>query len=392
MSDDVGRLRGNWNYPTAIRFGAGRVRELPEVCKAIGMRRPLLVTDPGLARLPMVQEAIAANKAAGVPTSLFSDVRPNPVLKNITDGVAVLKVGQHDGVIAMGGGAALDAGKLIAFMSRQHRPIWDFEDREDWWTRAHGDSLPPVIAVPTTSGTGSEVGRAAVVTDDTRHVKKIIFHPKMMPVTVISDPALTVGLPAKVTAAVGMDALSHALEAYFVPSFHPIADGVALEATRLVKEWLPLAVADGANLAARAHMMVAASMGATAFQKGLGAMHALSHPCSGHLDTHHGLTNGVVMPYVLAYNRPAIADKLAALSRYLGLGGDGDAVIRWVVDLRRQIGIPHTLAELGVTEAHADEFAPEAIQDPCAGGNPAPLDVAGYAALYRQAISGQLPI
>lgn len=391
MIEDVSRLRGNWSYPTAIRFGAGRIVELADACKAAGMRHPLLVTDPGLARLPMVQNALAANKAAGLPTGLFSDVRPNPVARNISDGVAVFRVGQHDGVIAFGGGAGLDAGKLIAFMSRQHRPVWDFEDRDDWWTRAHGDSLPPVVAVPTTSGTGSEVGRAAVVTNEDRHVKKIIFHPKMMPVAVISDPALTVGLPPKVTAAVGMDALSHALEAYFVPSFHPIADGVALEAVRLIKNWLPLAVAEGGNLVARSYMMVAASMGATAFQKGLGAMHAMSHPCSGHLDTHHGLTNGVVMPYVLAYNRGAIAEKLAALARYVGLA-DGDAVIRWVVDLRRQIGIPHTLAELGVTEAHAEEFAPEAIMDPCAGGNPAPLDQEGYAGLYRQAIRGELTI
>lgn len=392
MSDTI-RLTGNWSYPTAIRFGAGRIAELPEVCKSLNMRHPLLVTDPGLARLPIVKDALAALRDARIEAGLFCDLKPNPIEKNVSDGVAVYRVGKHDGVIAFGGGAALDTGKAIAFMTGQNHPIWDFEDREDWWTRARADNLPPVVAVPTTAGTGSEVGRAAVIADEETRTKKIIFHPKMLPAAVIADPALTVGLPPTVTAATGMDALSHCMEAFCAPAYHPMADGIALEGMRLIKDWLPAAVANGADLAARSHMMVAAAMGATAFQKGLGAMHAMSHPCSAHLDTHHGLTNGVVMPYVLAFNRSVIAGKLTALARYLDLPSPSfDAVLRWVVELRQRIGIPHSLAELGVEERHAQEFAPLALDDPSTGGNPVAMDVAKYIELYAQAIRGRLPL
>jgi alcohol dehydrogenase class IV len=390
MSDDLARLTAKWNYPTTIRFGVGRINELAAACKELRMRHPLLVTDPGLAKLPMVQSAIAANKAAGLPTGLFRDIAANPVEKNVSDGVAVYRAGSHDGVIAFGGGAALDAAKAIAFMTVQHRRLWDFEDREDWWTRARTDNLPPVIAVPTTAGTGSEVGRAAVVLDEDSHTKKIIFHPRILPALVISDPALTVGLPPKVTAAVGMDALSHSLEAYCAPFFHPQADGIALEAMRMIHRWLPVAVSDGANLVARANMLAAASMGAAAFQKGLGAMHSLSHPCSAHLNTHHGLTNAVVMPYVLAFNRPAIAEKLTALARYLDLPKPSfDAAFDWIMQLREQIGIPNRLSDIGVEERHAAEFAPEALADPSTGGNPVPMDEGKFAELYAQAISGR---
>lgn len=392
MSDTI-RLTGNWSYPTAIRFGAGRIAELPELCKSLHLRHPLLITDPGLAKLPIVKDALAALRDARIEAGLFCDLKPNPIEKNVSDGVAVYRVGKHDGVIAFGGGAALDTGKAIAFMTGQNHPIWDFEDREDWWTRARADNLPPVIAVPTTAGTGSEVGRAAVIADEETKTKKIIFHPKMLPAAVIADPALTVGLPPNVTAATGMDALSHCMEAFCAPSYHPMADGIALEGVRLVKDWLPTAVADGTDLTARSHMMVAAAMGATAFQKGLGAMHAMSHPCSAHLDTHHGLTNGVVMPYVLAFNRSAIAGKLTALARYLDLPSPSfDAVLHWVVELRQRIGIPHSLAELGVEERHAQEFAPLALDDPSTGGNPVAMDVGKYVELYAQAIRGRLPL
>ena len=392
MNDTI-RLTGNWSYPTAIRFGAGRIAELPEVCKSLHLRHPLLVTDSGLAKLPIVKDALAALRDARIEAGLFCDLKPNPIEKNVSDGVAVYRVGKHDGVIAFGGGAALDTGKAIAFMTGQNHPIWDFEDREDWWTRARADNLPPVVAVPTTSGTGSEVGRAAVIAEEETKTKKIIFHPKMLPAAVIADPALTVGLPPNVTAATGMDALSHCMEAFCAPSYHPMADGIALEGMRLIKDWLPAAVANGADLTARSHMMVAAAMGATAFQKGLGAMHAMSHPCSAHLDTHHGLTNGVVMPYVLAFNRSAIAGKLTALARYLDLPSPSfDAVLRWVVELRQRIGIPHSLAELGVEERHAQEFAPLALDDPSTGGNPVAMDVGGYVELYVQAIRGRLPL
>jgi alcohol dehydrogenase class IV len=384
-------LRGNWNYPTLIRFGAGRIAELPDACKTLGMKSPLLVTDPGLAALPMIAAAVASCKGAGLKCEVFSEVQANPVEANVAAGVAVFKRGGHDGVIAFGGGSALDTGKAIALMVGQTRPIWDFEDREDWYTRVNVAGIAPTLAVPTTSGTGSEVGRASVITDVRDHTKKIIFHPKMQPALVIADPELTLGLPAHVTAAVGMDALSHNIEAYCSPFYHPMAEGIALEGMRLIKEWLPVAVRDGRNREARAHMMVASSMGATAFQKGLGAMHSLSHPCSANLNTHHGLTNAVVMPYVLAWNRPALEEKMTRLAAFLGLRKQSFAgVLEWILELRTAIGIPHTLAEIGVLDSHVEQFAPQAFDDPSTGGNPVPMTREHFAALYRQCIRGQL--
>ena len=276
-------------------------------------------------------------------------------------------------------------------MVGQNRPIWDFEDREDWFTRVNVAGMAPVVAVPTTSGTGSEVGRASVLTDLRDHTKKIIFHPKMLPAIVLEDPELTVGLPAHITAAVGMDALSHSLEAYCAPGYHPMAEGIAVEGMRLVKEWLPRAVHHGADIEARAHMLIASSMGATAFQKGLGAMHSLSHPCSANLNTHHGLTNAVVMPYVLEWNRQALEEKMARLAAWLGLADRSFAgVQRWVLELRREIGIPHTLAEIGVHEQHAKPFAPQALNDPSTGGNPLPMTEQDFERLYLNCINGVL--
>ena len=384
-------LRGNWNYPTLIRFGAGRIAELPDACKTLGIRKPLLVTDPGLAGLPMIADAVESCRKAGLPCEVFSSVQANPVEANVTAGVELYKQRGYDGVIAFGGGSALDAGKAIALMVGQTRSIWDFEDREDWYTRVNVAGMAPTVAVPTTSGTGSEVGRASVITDVRDHTKKIIFHPKMQPALVIADPELTLGLPPHVTAAVGMDALSHNLEAYCSPFYHPMAEGIALEGMRLIKEWLAIAVKDGANLEARSHMMVASSMGATAFQKGLGAMHSLSHPCSANLNTHHGLTNAVVMPYVLAWNRSALEDKMVRLGAFLGLPRHSfDGVMEWILDLRRTIGIPETLAEIGVRSEHASSFAPQAFSDPSTGGNPLPMTEAGFARLYRNCIEGTL--
>ena len=388
---DLSRFTVNWNYPTLVRFGIGRIRDLADACKSLGMKRPLLVTDPGLAGLPMIAAAIEANKKAGLPTGLFSDIQPNPIEKNVTDGVAAFRAGGHDGVIAFGGGSALDSGKAIAMMVGQNRSIFDFEDREDWYTRVNVAGMAPVVAVPTTSGTGSEVGRSSVVTDLRDHLKKIIFHAKMMPSIVVADPELTVGLPAHITAAVGMDALSHNLEAYCANFYHPMADGIALQGMKLVWEWLPKAVKDGKDLEARAHMMVASMMGATAFQKGLGAMHALSHPCSAVLNTHHGLTNGVVMPYVLAFNRPAIEDRLAALARYLNFkDASFDGVLAAVLKLRKDIGIPHSLAEIGVKPDHIGQFAPMAAIDLTAGSNPIPVGEKEMVRLYQAAVSGSI--
>jgi alcohol dehydrogenase class IV len=384
-------LQGNWNYPTAVKFGAGRIRELPDVLKAAGIKRPLLVTDPGLAKLPMVTSAIRANEAAGVPTAVFSDIKPNPVEKNIEDGLKVFRGGKHDGVIAFGGGSALDAGKAIAFLSGQTRPLWDFEDVGDNWTRADPAGIRPTVAVPTTSGTGSEVGRVSVVGDEVNHKKRLIFHPRVMPVTVIEDPELTVGLPPHITAATGMDALAHAFEAYCVPVYHPAADGVALEGMRLIKNWLPVATRDGKNIEARGHMMAAATLGATAFQKGLGAIHSLSHTVGALYDKHHGLLNAVFMPYVLLFNRSEIGDKMTHLSRFLGLPKPGfDGVLDWVMELRQEIGIPHSLAELNVDDSKLDKMVADAVADPTAPTNPRPLDADSARKLYRQALEGRL--
>ena len=391
MSVDPNSLKGNWGYPTQILFGVGRIAKLADACKSLGMQRPLLVTDPGLAGLPMVKDAIAANEAAGLPTGLFSDVKPNPVGKNVEDGVAAFREGGHDGVIAFGGGSGLDAAKAIAFMSGQSKSIWDFEDVGDNWKAADPDGIAPIVAVPTTAGTGSEVGRASVILNEETHTKKVIFHPKFLPGVVISDPALTVGLPPHITAATGMDALAHCLEAYCAPGYHPMAEGIAIEGIRLVKDWLPTAVKDGTNLAARANMLAAASMGATAFQKGLGAIHALSHPVGAVYDTHHGLTNAVVMPYVLVFNREAIDDKMTRLAAWLGLPNPSFAAIMdWVMALRSELAIPHTLKEIGVGDDRLDELSEMAAVDPTAGGNPIPIGVPELKSMFVNAVGGQL--
>ncbi|HEX8533002.1 MAG TPA: iron-containing alcohol dehydrogenase [Allosphingosinicella sp.] len=377
----------NWNYPTAIRFGAGRVAELPEACESLGVRRPLLVTDPGLAELPMVKSALASLRSA----RLFSSVHSNPVGADVEAGVAAFREGGHDGVIAFGGGSALDVGKVVAFMSGQTRPIWDFEDVGDWWSRADPAGVAPIVAVPTTAGTGSEVGRAGVILDEEAQIKKIIFHPKMLPSVVILDPELTLGLPPHITAATGMDALSHCLEAYCAPGFHPMADGIAAEGMKLIREWLPRSVADGSDLEARGHMLIAASMGATAFQKGLGGMHALSHPIGALHGSHHGLTNAVVMPYILAFNRPAIEERIGRLAAYIGLGDTSfDGFLGWIVELRRSLGIPHSLRQLDVPNDRAEQIARMAEADPSAGGNPLPFDAAAARQVFDAAMEGRL--
>jgi alcohol dehydrogenase class IV len=384
------QLRGNWNYPTAIRFGAGRIAELADAVMKSGIKRPLLVTDPVLAALPMVAAAKAALDAAGLPCAVFSDVKPNPVAANVEAGIKVLRAGKHDGVVAFGGGSALDAGKVIAFMAGQTRPMWDFEDVGDWWTRADPAGIFPIVAVPTTAGTGSEVGRAGVITDETTHTKKVIFHPLMMPKITICDPELTVGMPRMITIGTGMDAFAHCLEAYCGPFYHPLADGVALEGMRLVKESLPVVVREPGNLAARGDMMSAAAMGATAFQKALGAIHALSHPVGSLYGTHHGMTNAVFMPYVLAFNRAAIEDKIARVGAYLGLKPGFDGFMDYVMELRRDLGVPHTLPELGVKNPDIGLMAKMSPLDPTAGGNPVLLDEKASAMLFERAMTGKL--
>lgn len=371
----------NWSYPTAIKFGAGRVSELAEHCRAAGIAKPLFVTDKGLAALPMTAKVLELLPGA----ALFSGVDPNPTEANMAAGIAAYLAGGCDGVVAFGGGSALDLGKMIALMARQ-RPglsVWDLEDIDDWFTRADAAVIAPVVAVPTTAGTGSEVGRAGVLTDSATHRKKIIFHPGLMPKVTICDPALTVGMPKAITAGTGMDALAHCLEAYCSPHYHPMSQGIALEGMRLVFENLPRAYAVPDDLTARGHMMSAAAMGAVAFQKGLGAIHSLSHPVGAVYNTHHGTTNAVVMPMVLDFNRPAIEDRIAAAAAYLGIDGGFDGFRARVMELRAELGIPANLSAMGVTANRLDELTVMALADPSCGGNPVEMTAENTRALFE---------
>ncbi|MDD9858585.1 MAG: iron-containing alcohol dehydrogenase [Gammaproteobacteria bacterium] len=383
-------MNADWNYPTAIRIGDRRIGELPAICREFGMAAPLLVTDPGLARLPLVAGRVADCEAAGLNIAVFSDIKPNPTGDNVRDGIDAFRRGAHDGVIAFGGGSGLDVGKSVAVLAGQTCPLWDLEDAGDNWRRAEAARIAPVIAVPTTAGTGSEVGRAALIVNRSEQRKVIIFHPRMLPACVILDPELTVGLPPPMTAATGMDALSHNLEAYCSPLFHPMAEGIAVEGMRLIAGHLATAVEAPADLDARRAMLTASTMGATAFQRGLGAMHALAHPLGALYDAHHGTLNAILMPYVLAANRAAIDARIARLARCLGLAPDFDAFLDWVLKLRARIGIPHTLSEIGIDAARADEIGGMAVTDPSAATNPIAFDAAAYAEIAARAVRGEL--
>jgi alcohol dehydrogenase class IV len=373
----------NWSYPTAIKFGVGRASELAEHCTSVGIKRPLLVTDKALGSLPITTAALDGLNAAGLGRAVFSDVDPNPNESNMAAGIAVYLAGNHDGVICFGGGSALDLGKMIALMAHQKDlSVWDLEDVDDWYTRADSSKIGPIIAVPTTAGTGSEVGRAGVLTNATTHMKKIIFHPALMPKVTICDPALTVGMPRFITAGTGMDALAHCLEAYCSPFYHPMSQGIALEGMRLVFENLAVVYTNPNDLDARAHMMSAAAMGATAFQKGLGAIHSLSHPVGALYNTHHGTTNAVVMPMVLDFNRAAIEDRIEKAAAYLGIAGGFDGFRAAIMDLRATLDIPANLTAMGVQTARLDEMAAMALEDPSCGGNPVPLTLQNLRALY----------
>lgn len=379
-------LTSNWSYPTTIWFGAGRIAELAAACHQAGIKKPLLVTDKGLADLPITQNALASLAGAGVEAALFAEVDPNPTEINMEAGLQAYKAGQHDGVIAFGGGSGLDLGKMVAFMAGQTRPVWDFEDIGDWWTRANADVIAPIIAVPTTAGTGSEVGRASVITNSQTAEKKIIFHPKILPTVVICDPQLTVGMPDFITAGTGMDAFAHCLEAFSSPHYHPMSQGIALEGMRLVKENLTAVYNNPDDITGRAHMMSAAMMGATAFQKGLGAIHALSHPIGAIYHTHHGTTNAVVMQAVMRFNSSMIESRCAGAARYLGIEGGFDGFYDFVGGLVQQLNIPKNLTDLGladVGDADLERIVAAALTDPSAGGNPREMTAANTRALLE---------
>ncbi|MDE3027644.1 MAG: iron-containing alcohol dehydrogenase [Paracoccaceae bacterium] len=372
----------NWSYPTLIKFGPGRIKELADHCKAVGLKRPLLVTDKALASLPITAAALDILEAAGLGREVFSDVDPNPNEKNMAAGIAVYKAGKHDGVVCFGGGSALDLGKMIALMHDQSVSVWDLEDIGDWWTRADAAKIAPIIAVPTTAGTGSEVGRAGVLTNSVTHKKKIIFHPKLLPSITICDPELTVGMPKFITAGTGMDALAHCLEAYSSPFYHPMSQGIALEGMRLVFENLPKVYADPTDLMARANMMSAAAMGAVAFQKGLGAIHSLSHPIGAVYGTHHGTTNAVVMPMVLEFNRSAIEDRIVKAAAYLGFDGGFAGFHDQIMELRTKLAIPENLSAMGVQFGDLDMLTDMALEDPSCGGNPIEMTRENTRALF----------
>jgi len=386
----MSELTGNWNYPTSIRFGAGRIVELAQACQAAAIARPLLVTDRGLAANPMVTDAAASLRAAGLKLAIFSDIASDPTGDDVARGGAALRAHRGDGVIAFGGGSSLDAGKAIAFAAFQERPLWAFEDIGDNFKLADAAKILPVVAVPTTAGTGSEVGRASVIKDEDAQVKRIIFHPLMLPRIVVADPVLTVGMPPGLTAAVGMDALAHNLEAFFAPGYHPLARGIAVEGARLVKDWLPLAFAEPASIEARSNMLAASEAGATAFQRGLGAMHAIAHPLGAVYGVHHGLLNAVLMPYVVAANMPAIEGDAAYLARCLGLGDKAADLLAWIGALRREVGIPNSLAEVGVPAGEIGRIARMAVDDPSAATNPITFSATDYAAILERALAGDL--
>ncbi len=376
----------NWNYPTNVWFGVDRSKEIQEACDTLGIKNPLIVTDPGLLQTSIIDEI---NSGLSSNTQIYSDVQGNPTGSNVTNGVKVFLEGNHDGVIAIGGGSGMDAGKGIAFLAHQSRPLWDFEDIGDWWTRADSSVIKPIIAIPTTAGTGSEVGRAAVFLNEENYKKKIIFHPKMLPQIAILDPSLTLNLPKSITAGTGMDALAHCIEAYSSPFYHPMAEGTALEGLRLVKENIQEVYHNGNNVEARSHMLVASMMGAAAFQKGLGAIHSVTHPVNSLYKTHHGTTNGTVMPFVLNYNRSTIEEKFTRLANFLDIKNGFEGIVDWIIELKKDMEIPETLKDMGVNEGDEIKLAPLAQEDPSTGANPLEMTVERFQELILNCISGK---
>ena len=384
-------MKFNWNYPTTVWVGKNRIDDLPNACESLKIVNPLLVTDKDLIELPFIKNIISNLKKKFSQFNIFSNFTGNPIGENIEEGVEVFKKNNSDGVIAIGGGSALDVGKAVAFMSGQNRPIWDFEDIGDYWKRANGDSIAPIIAIPTTAGTGSETGRASAIINKKTGVKKIIFHPKFLPSIVILDPILTLDLSPRLTAATGMDALAHNLEAFCAPGFHPMADGIALEGINLIKTSLMTAFNDGKNIEARQNLLAASSMGSTAFQKGLGAIHSLSHPINAKFNMHHGLSNAIFMPYVLTFNKKFIEKRISIISKFIGLENTFDSFLDWIIKLRKELKIPHKLSELiQINPNQLEELSQMALEDPSTTTNPTKLTKEDFRKMYQYSIEGKL--
>ena len=382
----------NWNYPTTMWVGQDRIKDLSIACRNLNINKPLLVTDKGLASSDIIQKSLSNLKQNSFEVILYSNVIGNPTGTNVNEGVGIYRKNNCDGVIAIGGGSGLDVGKAVAFMSGQDLPIWDFEDVGDNWTKAKSNSIAPIIAVPTTAGTGSETGRASVILNEDTGIKKIIFHPKFLPSIVILDPLLTKSLPPDITAATGMDALAHNLEAYCAPGYHPMADGIALEGIRIINNWLLVAVEDGSNIEARMNMLTAASMGSTAFQKGLGAIHSLSHPVNALNNIHHGLSNAIFMPYVLTFNKNVIEKKIIKICEYLEFQNKTfDGFLNWTLNLRKKLNIPHKLTDvIEADKIDIDRLSKMALDDPSTSGNPKKLSLEDMKIMYQHSITGEL--
>ena len=384
-------MKINWNYPTSVWVGENRIKDLTEACKNLNISSPLFVTDKDLINLDMTKKIILEVKKKFSNLTIFSNFSGNPIGENVEEGVLIYKKKNCDGVIAFGGGSGLDVGKSIAFMSAQSRPIWDFEDIGDYWKRADDKKIAPIIAVPTTAGTGSETGRASAIIDKANSVKKIIFHPKILPSIVILDPVLTIDLPPRLTAATGMDALAHNLEAFCAPGFHPMADGIALEGIKLIKTSLIKAFKDGKNIEARQNLLAASSMGSTAFQKGLGAIHSLSHPVNAKFNMHHGLSNAIFMPYVLTFNKKSIEKKISSICLFIGIDNNFESFLNWILELRKELKIPHKLSELiEIKPNELDELSQMALEDPSTSSNPIKLKKEDLKIMYQYSIEGKL--
>ena len=384
-------MKFNWNYPTTVWVGQDRVRDLVEACINLNIKKPLFVTDKDLINLPFIIQIISEIKVKFKELSIFSNFSGNPIGENVDEGVNEFKINNCDGVIAIGGGSAIDVGKAIAFMSGQNRPIWDFEDIGDYWKRADTKKISPIIAIPTTAGTGSETGRASAIINKKTGIKKIIFHPKILPSIVILDPNLTVDLSPRLTAATGMDALAHNLEAYCATNFHPMAEGIALEGMKLIKKSLVVAFKDGKNIEARQNLLAASSMGSTAFQRGLGAIHSLSHPVNAQFNIHHGLSNAIFMPYVLTFNKTSIEKKIISICDYLNLDKKFDSFLAWILQLRKELEIPHKLSDImDCSKINIEELSLMAFEDPSTDGNPKKINREDLKLMYEYSISGDL--